>query len=257
MGPAPEPGGDTELAGSDPRVASSTAAGSDPREASDPPAGSNPVDPARDPVDPAARGSGPPLPDPAPPLEGESHVFASPLTSDPMTPGALPMPMWFAVLAALCALGLVPWIVYLAFELPEQSRSANYDVTWVGFDIAMLFALGGTALAAVQRSTWTQTLATVTAVLLMTDAWFDITSAAHGFDRMKAVISAGAIELPLAILCAWVAQNTERLRRRAYRRMWSRATQAERRLSDHQYSDYRHHAESPPYPAAQKRPPAP
>ena len=38
--------------------------------------------------------------------------------------------------------------------------------------------------------------------------------------RMEAFASALLIELPLAALCAWVAQNAERLRRRAYRQLW-------------------------------------
>ena len=162
--------------------------------------------------------------------QDETHLPTSPLSVDPLTPGALPLPKWFGVLAAVCAIGLAPWIVYLAYELPEQSRSAHYDVTWVGFDIVMFLALGGTAWAAVKRSTWTEPLATVTAVLLVTDAWFDITSAASDTDRLKAVASGFLIELPLAILCAWVAENTERLRRRAYRRLWSRVTEAESQL---------------------------
>ncbi len=159
-----------------------------------------------------------------------AHVNASPVTGDPLTPGALPLPGWFGVLAAVCALGLAPWIVYLAFDLPNHARSAHYALTWVGFDTAMFAALSGTALAAHRRSTWTEPLATVAAVLLVTDAWMDVTSAATSTARMEACLSAVLLELPLAILCAWVASNTERLRRRAYRSLWRRMADAEEQV---------------------------
>lgn len=162
------------------------------------------------------------------------HVSTNPATGDPTTPGVLPLPRWFGALAALCALALLPWIVYLAFELPSHARSAHYAVTWVGFDVAMFLALSSTAWAAHRRSTWTEPLATVAAVLLVTDAWFDVTSASTSTGRAEAIASAVLLEIPLAILCGWVAQNTERLRRRAYRSLLRRMADAEQRAAtDH------------------------
>ena len=123
----------------------------------------------------------------------------------------------------VCALLLVPWIVYLAVELPQQSRTAHYDVVWVGFDIAMFAALAGLGWCAWRRSTYTEVMAAVTATMLVTDAWFDVVTANNNVRRMEAFASALLIELPLAALCAWVAQNAERLRRRAYRQLWGLA----------------------------------
>jgi hypothetical protein len=155
------------------------------------------------------------LPDP-----GVQKLPGNPLSSDPFTPGALPMPRWVGVLAGVCAVLLVPWIAYLAVELPKQARSAHYDVVWVGFDMAMFVALAVLGWCAWRRSTYTEVMAAITATLLVTDAWFDVVSADSNMRRMEAFGSALLIELPLAALCAWVAQNAERLRRRAYRQLW-------------------------------------
>ena len=158
----------------------------------------------------------------------ESKLPGSPVAADPLTPGSLPVPRWFAALVGVCAVGLLPWIVYLAFALPVQRRSAHYDVAWVGFDVAMFAALASLAVAALRRSTWTEPLATVSATLLVVDAWFDIVTADNDMRRTGAVISALLIELPLATVCAVIANNTERLRRRAYRMLLRRVLEAER-----------------------------
>jgi hypothetical protein len=64
-------------------------------------------------------------------------------------------------------------------------------------------------------------------MMLIVDAWFDIftSSAAHG-EMTFAIVLALCGELPLAILCAWVAVHAERIRARAYRSLhlrWERA----------------------------------
>lgn len=42
-------------------------------------------------------------------------------------------------------------------------------------------------------------------MLLVTDAWFDVLTAAPGVDRPAALLMAGCAELPVAVLCAAVA----------------------------------------------------
>lgn len=154
------------------------------------------------------------------PHPGERKLPSSPLSSDPYSPGALPLPRWVGVLAGVCAVLLVPWIAYLAVELPHQSRSAHYDVVWVGFDIAMFAALAALGWCAWRRSTYTEVMAAITGTMLVTDAWFDVVTANNNLRRMEAFGSALLIELPLAALCGWVARNAERMRRRAYRQLW-------------------------------------
>ncbi len=163
-------------------------------------------------------------------LSADGLLPSSPVSTDAQSPGPLPLPRWFAGVALTSAILLVPWIVYLAIELPSHTRAAHYDIAWVGFDIAMFLVLMSTAVAAMRRSTWTEPLAICTATLLVVDAWFDVVTAAHRRDLTEAILSAVLIELPLALMCAWVAHNTERLRRRAYRRLW-RQTQRAKNLS--------------------------
>ena len=138
----------------------------------------------------------------------------------------LPLPRWVGVLAVCCAIGIVPWIVYLAVTLPGRSRADDYDIAWVGFDSAMFFVLAALAYCAMRRKPATGAIAAVAATMLVVDAWFDVVTTDEGPRFDWAVISAVFAELPLAIACAWVAVNAERVRVRAYRRLrlrWERA----------------------------------
>jgi hypothetical protein len=136
------------------------------------------------------------------------------------TPNSLIVPRWFGRAVAAGAVLFVPWIVYLAIELPTRVRTSHYDLMWVGFDVAMWAVLVGLAIAAVRRSTWTEPLAVCAATFLVLDAWFDIITAAKREDLIWAVLSAAFIELPAAAVCAWIAHNAEVIRRRAYGRLF-------------------------------------
>jgi hypothetical protein len=110
----------------------------------------------------------------------------------------------------------VPWIVYLAIELPTRVRTSHYDLMWVGFDVAMWAVLVGLAVAAVRRSTWTEPLAVCAATFLVLDAWFDIVTSDSREDLVGRCSLPAFIELPAAAVCAWIAHNAEVIRRRAY-----------------------------------------
>jgi hypothetical protein len=139
-------------------------------------------------------------------------------------PNSVHVPRWFAIAVAAGAVLFVPWIVYLAIELPTRARTSHYDLMWVGFDLAMWAVLVGLAIAAMRRSTWTGPLAVCAATFLVLDAWFDIVTADSREDLMWAVLSAVFIELPAAAVCAWIAHNAEVIRRRAYGRLFRWAT---------------------------------
>jgi hypothetical protein len=138
----------------------------------------------------------------------------------------LPLPRWLGPLAVCCAVGIVPWIVYLALTLPARTRAVDYDVAWVGYDAAMCAVLAALAYCALRRSMATGAIAAVAATMLVIDAWFDVVTTGKGDELMMAIVSAAFVELPLAIVCAWVAVNAERVRARAYRSLrmrWERA----------------------------------
>jgi hypothetical protein len=120
-----------------------------------------------------------------------------------------PAPRWVARLFAVVGVGLVPWTVWIAYDLPARHTARHWDVAWVGFDVMMALLLLGTAYAAVRRSPWIQSTAAAAATMLCCDAWFDIVTAGRGADLALSLASGFFVELPLAAICVWVARNAE------------------------------------------------
>ena len=109
-----------------------------------------------------------------------------------------------------CSVVLIPWVVYLGFSLPARQVSHHYDAAWVGFDVFELIALGATGYLALRRSRYLALAAASAATLLVCDAWFDVlTSSRH--EMLESVVLAAVIELPLAVVCAWLSYHTEHL----------------------------------------------
>src|SRR5260370_1707574 len=139
------------------------------------------------------------------------------------------VPRWVPRLLALVAIGLVPWTVWLTFRLPSRHVTDNYDLAWVGFDVALATAMAATAWAILRVSEWLVPLAAVTGTMLVCDAWFDIVTSSGGGDRLQAVLEAVFAELPLAALCAYIVIDVERFR--ATVRRLRRPTRAARRAA--------------------------
>ncbi|TWP34315.1 hypothetical protein [Leekyejoonella antrihumi] len=100
--------------------------------------------------------------------------------------------------AAVSSVLLVPWVVYLAFHLPERHLAPNWTLTWVGFDIGLILLFALTAFLAWKRRILVVLTAFAAGFMLLADAWFDTTTA--GSDgRLEAILSAVLIEIPLAI----------------------------------------------------------
>lgn len=125
-----------------------------------------------------------------------------------------PTPSWTAPLFLVLAVLLIPWIVYLGLELPERATSSHWDVAWVGFDAMEFVALALTGWLAHRRSTWVEMAATAAAVMLVVDAWFDVTTATGGWNLVQAIALGVGIELPLAAVSLWIARHAELVRRR-------------------------------------------
>ena len=102
-------------------------------------------------------------------------------------------------LAALagCAL-LAGWIAALTLTLPHRYLTQNWDTAWIGFDTALLAGLAATAWTAWRASPALPPVALTTAVLLLCDAWFDVTTAATAPDLTESVIGL-AVEVPAAV----------------------------------------------------------
>jgi hypothetical protein len=114
-----------------------------------------------------------------------------------------------AVIYLILATLLLPWLVILAIKLPDRQINQNYRLAWVGFDLLLLVALGRTAWLAWRRSPYLVIVASITAALLLVDAWFDVTTSATERDRIFAIGAAVLIEIPLAVFSLRLARHAQ------------------------------------------------
>ena len=121
---------------------------------------------------------------------------------------------WAGPLFMLLAAAMVPWAVYLAITLPAKATARHYDLAWVGFDLALLCVLAWTAWTAFLRSPTLTVSASMTATMLLVDAWFDVVTAPTHQDLVLALGMALVVEVPLAGVCVWLARNGQRIAER-------------------------------------------
>jgi hypothetical protein len=127
-----------------------------------------------------------------------------------------PAPGWVAPLFGLLGAGTIPWTVYLSMTLPDHAHTHNYRLAWVGFDVLLVVVLLVTAYLAWRGSPLVGLLAGCAATMLVVDAWFDVTTSNRG-EFGFALLLALAAELPLAVLCGWVALHVDRVLARNFR----------------------------------------
>lgn len=142
--------------------------------------------------------------------------------ASPSESGRLATPRWIAPVFAVLGAATIPWTVYLAMTLPERAEAENYRLAWVGFDIMLILVLLATAYFAWRGHRLVGLLATITATMVVVDAWFDVTTTDRS-DRPGAVLSAVLIELPLAAVCGWIALHVDQVIERRLRRLARRA----------------------------------
>ncbi|UQU67759.1 hypothetical protein COUCH_16420 [Couchioplanes caeruleus] len=136
-----------------------------------------------------------------------------------------PVPRWVAPVFAALGAATVPWTAYLAVSLPGQASAQHYRVAWVGFDLLLVALLLATALLAWRGSRQVGLLAAATATVLVVDAWFDVTTSGPG-EVASAVASAVLLELPLAVVCGWIALHVDQVVERRLRVLARRAGRA-------------------------------
>jgi hypothetical protein len=115
---------------------------------------------------------------------------------------------WLVFVLAAIALALIPWTAYLSATLPGEHVAHHWDVAWAGFDVFEAAALTATLVALVRRSPRLPVFAAIAGTALLTDAWFDLLTATPGRDRGWALVEAVLGELPLAVLCYWLAYDS-------------------------------------------------
>jgi hypothetical protein len=119
-------------------------------------------------------------------------------------------PPWIVPLFGLAALVLVPTVVLLLVALPSTHRSEHWDIAWGGFDVLLALMLVAVAITAWRGSAWLEAAAAAAATLLFVDAWFDVLTASTRGELVLALVEAVFVELPLAVLCVWLARGAER-----------------------------------------------
>lgn len=120
------------------------------------------------------------------------------------------LPPWIAPAFVFCGLLLLPWAFFLIITLPPNYTANHWRFAWGGFDIALALALSATAVAVARRSPFAEVGAAITGTLLICDAWFDVVTSRTSGELLSAGLEAGLVELPLAILCFWMAFNLAR-----------------------------------------------
>ena len=117
------------------------------------------------------------------------------------------VPPWIAPAFGLCVIVLLPWTGYLFGSLPPHYTANHWQIAWGGFDVGLALALASTAVLIMRRSPFAEVAATVTATLLVCDAWFDVLTSRGTSAVAQASIEAVFVELPIAALCFWIAHN--------------------------------------------------
>jgi hypothetical protein len=115
-----------------------------------------------------------------------------------------------AWLYTAAAVGLLPWIAYLAVSLPRRDLDLHYRAAWVGFDLLLVFAIVRTAYMAFRIDPRVQFPATATATLLIVDAWFDITTSGSHAAAFEAMLLALFVEIPAAVFSIYLARRVSR-----------------------------------------------
>lgn len=98
----------------------------------------------------------------------------------------------------VCAVALVPWTVLLALSLPSGYKVHHWRLAWVGFDVLLLAAMAATTLFGWLRHRAVILSGLATAVLLIGDAWFDVSLAFGTPEVWLSAALALFVELPLA-----------------------------------------------------------
>jgi hypothetical protein len=96
------------------------------------------------------------------------------------------------------AIVLFPWVAYLSVTLPATATGGAWRTAWVGFDAILAVALGTAGWLVWYRRQLALVALAVAATLLVVDAWFDVSLSWGTSEQWGAVVTAAAVELPVA-----------------------------------------------------------
>ena len=78
------------------------------------------------------------------------------------------------------AVFMIPWTIYLGFTLPQNYTVRDWPLTWLGFDSLLVVFMAATAILTWLHRQLLVLPAFTTGILLLCDAWFDVTTASSG-----------------------------------------------------------------------------
>jgi hypothetical protein len=105
------------------------------------------------------------------------------------------------------ALFLIPWIAQLSTTLPDHHSAHQWRLAWTGFDVALTLVFAFTAFVGWRRRQIVVTALTVLGVLLLCDAWFDVTLSWGSHEQAASILTAVIAEIPVAIIAFWLANR--------------------------------------------------
>ncbi|MFC6600134.1 hypothetical protein [Kitasatospora paranensis] len=100
---------------------------------------------------------------------------------------------------------MIPWLAFLHTGLPATAQASHWAWTWTGLDSFEALGLLSTGLLLRRGDCRAGLTSAAASALLLVDAWFDVMTAAPGSDVKLAVLMAVFAELPLAMVCAFLA----------------------------------------------------
>ena len=105
---------------------------------------------------------------------------------------------------------MIPWIIYLAFSLPRTHEVRNWPLIWIGFDCLLVAFMAATAILTWLHRHLLVFSAFTTGILLLCDAWFDVTTASPA-ELRTAILTAVLGGIPLAAVLIAGALSLVRL----------------------------------------------
>jgi hypothetical protein len=151
---------------------------------------------------------------------------------DPEVTKVPTVPWWVGPSFAVLAVGTVPWVVFLAVTLPRHATFVHYRGVWVGFDLALVGVLATTAVLGWRGRPRVTMAATAAATMLFVDAWFDVLTTPRRSGLWVSVVLAVAVEIPLALICLWIALHASQVMEARAAMLARRVARAEARVAE-------------------------
>jgi hypothetical protein len=120
-------------------------------------------------------------------------------SGDPAGPGSRSTRIRLGRAYVAAGVFMISWVVFLSRTLPAGATDCHWALAWVGVDSSEALALFATGWLLLRADNRCVLAATATAVLLLTDAWLDLTSAAPGGELLTAIAMAVFAEVPVAL----------------------------------------------------------